>query len=109
MAPIDQTTARQIADQSAQLAAFVADLCLTNETLWDENARLQAGIDHNLELVAELRGRLGNRAATLDPAVAERLYQSVKSAREKRFLAEAVDVEDLEALLVFVSAMGSGQ
>lgn len=61
MAPIGPTAAREIATKSAQLAAIVEDLCLTNETLWDENKRLQDGVDRSLGIIAELRGRLGIR------------------------------------------------
>jgi hypothetical protein len=109
LTPVDRETARALATQTAQLAAYMADACLTIDTLWSENERLQAGIDRNLGLVAELRGRLGKRAATIDPALIERLRVSVESARQKRFLAEAIDVDDLQALLAFVEAMGSGQ
>lgn len=65
MAPIDPATARHIAEQHAQLGAYVADLCLTVDTLWSENERLQEGVDRNLGLVAELRGELGRIAARI--------------------------------------------
>lgn len=123
--PIDQSRAREMADRvndSAQLAAFIADACLTIDTLWTDNARLQDGTDRSLDLVAQARGelgranarirelesRLGASAATIDPEPVKRLRISIESARQKRFLAEPIDVGDLEALLAFVDAMGSG-
>jgi hypothetical protein len=111
--PVDRDRAREFAEQSDQLARFIADLCLTNESLWDENDRLQAGIDRNLELVAELRGQLGLATArakaagtfgmlggvSLDRDLVERLRTAAESAHHKRFIAAAIDIEDLDALL----------
>ncbi len=122
--PITRERAREMADRvndSAQLAAFVADCCITIETLWTEVERALDGLDRNMEIVAQQRGelgsahrlireleaRLGPRAAMIDPDLVERLRLSLESARNKRFLAERIDVEDIEALLVFVDAIGS--
>lgn len=43
------------------LTSLIRDAIMTNETLWDENERLQSGVDRQMGIVAELRGELGTK------------------------------------------------
>ncbi len=124
--PITRERAREMADRvndSAQLAAFVADCCITIETLWTEVERALDGLDRNMEIVAQQRGdlgragarirelesRLGSRASTIEPEVIERLRSSLEFGRQRKYVAESIDLHDLDAILTFIDAMGTPQ
>lgn len=59
--PVTPDRLAQIRAMSDQLGKLLSESILTNETLWEENERLQAGMDTHLEKCAELRGQLGRK------------------------------------------------
>ena len=73
--PVTPARAKALQGHVDTLATLVSEAVMTNERLWDENSRLQAGIDRNLELVAELRGLQGVTEARA--RTAERLLNLV--------------------------------
>jgi hypothetical protein len=121
MTPVDRVRAKELADHSALLAAFVAEACLTIDTLWDENARLQEGVDRQMGLVAELRGQLGIAEArakaagtfgmlgglTLTSDVVDAFRTAAQFARDHRYLAVSLDIEHVEALVVVLDKIGA--
>lgn len=78
-APVTRDRAKQITAAGDQLRDFVAEMVTTIDTLWDENTRLQEGIDTHLEKCAELRGKLGVTEARA--RTAERLLVSIDPLR----------------------------
>jgi hypothetical protein len=77
----------------------------TNETLWNENERLQAGIDRQMGLVAQRDAEIGKRDAILkkrhavSPELIARVRHSLTFARRMRFIALSLEVELVEELL----------
>jgi hypothetical protein len=61
LTPMTPERIAEIRARAEQLAQLLSESILTNETLWEENERLQAGIDTHLEKCAELRGQLGRK------------------------------------------------
>lgn len=60
---------REGAAMMDRLAVMVGELLTTGEVLWDENERLQEGIDRQMGIVAQLRAELGRRDALIQDLV----------------------------------------
>jgi hypothetical protein len=114
--PVDREKARAMSDQANSLVRFIEELCLTNDTLWDENQRLQAGIGTQMELVASLRGRVSQSerrvrsvgphamlaGESIDAELLDRLKRALVSAQNHRFLVANVELEDMETLVALL-------
>jgi hypothetical protein len=110
-APITPERIAALRENGDVLAAMFGELLTTTETLWEENARLQDGVDRQMSIVARKNAEIGKRDALLrdQHAVPEKIIDALRHAvgfaQRMRFLAIRVDLDVAQDLL---TALGHG-